>query len=808
LSSRFEPRPLVAGLFCITFATLVLEVLDSRLLSVLAWYHLSFLAVSVAMLGMAAGAVLVFVSGERRGFLSADALPGLSAAFAIALALSHIVNLTMPFPPVRAVTLPDVAALAAATAVLTTPFVFSGIVVTLALTRTGASIGVLYGADLIGAAAGCLGVIGLLNTTDLTSAVFVTSGVAAIGGWCFARALRRRGRGLIVLALMLLAGGLVNAHVDHPLGVMYPKNRSVWPLLDTVEHAEWNSHSYVMVRRLEQSRAWLWGPGTHAPETPAVVAWAMIDGEAGTPITKWDGDRSALDWVQYDVTALPYRLRHGRAAIIGVGGGRDVLTAIWADSPSITGIEINRTFINLLAGPYRQLAGIADRPGVTLVNDEARAFLTRTHDRFDVLQMSLIDTWASTGAGAFTLTENGLYTREGWEVFLRALTPTGVFSVSRWYAPGTISETTRLVSLGVAALVDAGVAVPSQHLILASAGNVATLMISPAPFSDSDRAALDAAATRFGFDVLVSPWHAAADERIARVTAAGSIDALNRAAADPHFDFLPPTDARPFFFNMLKLRGVVDGVQATAGGIITGNLVATSTILALLGIAVVLVIAIIGAPLAAVGTPDIAPRPFIWGLLYFSLIGSGFMFVQIPFLQRFSVYLGHPTYTFSVILFLMILAAGLGSLMSDRLWRPASAVPARRLQMCALGVAALIVAESLLLQGAMDRTIGWELPARTLVVAVFVGPLACALGFCFPIGMRLVDRHSSRATAWMWGVNGASGVLASIVAVMVSLWLGIQTNLWLAGVMYGLLALPIARLATRRPVDSAASSGG
>lgn len=790
---RFDTVPLVAGLFCVTFATLVLEVLDSRLLSVLAWYHLSFLAVSVAMLGMAAGAVLVFVSGERRGRLSADALPGLTAAFAIVLAVSHVVNLQIPFPPVRVVAFADVWALAAATAVLTAPFVMSGIVVTLALTRTGGSIGVLYGADLIGAAAGCLGVIALLNLTDIASAAFATSGVAAFGGWCFARALRQRGRAVLALAIVLFGAAVFNAYTDHRLGIRYPKNRSVWSLLDTVEHAEWNSHSYVMVRRLEQSRAWLWGPGTRAPETPAVVAWAMIDGEAGTPITKWDGNPASLDWVQYDVTALPYRLRQGRAGIIGVGGGRDLLTAIWAGSSSITGIEVNRTFVNLLAGPYRDLAGIVGRPGVTVVNDEARSYLTRTTDRFDVLQMSLIDTWASTGAGAFTLTENGLYTREGWQVFLRALTPDGVFSVSRWYAPDSVSETTRLLSLGVAALVDAGVQTPSRHLVLASAGNIATLMISRAPFSSADRAALEDAAATFGFDVLVSPWHSASNEQIARVVGATSLDALTSAAADEHFDFSPPTDARPFFFNMLKLRGVIDGVQSSAGGVVTGNLVATSTLLALLAITGLLVVAIIGAPLAAVGRPDMATRPFVWGLVYFALIGCGFMFVQIPFLQRFSVYLGHPTYTFSIILFLMILSAGAGSFLSE--WIDVDRT--RQPMTLALGIGALVAVETLVLQSAMDQTIGWGLPARTAVVAAFVVPLACALGLCFPIGMRLVGRHSSRVTVWMWGVNGACGVLASIVAVMVSLWLGIQANLWLAAAMYALLALPIARLATR-----------
>jgi hypothetical protein len=167
------------------------------------------------------------------------------------------------------------------------------------------------------------------------------------------------------------------------------------------------------------------------------------------------------------------------------------------------------------------------------------------------------------------------------------------------------------------------------------------------------------------------------------------------------------------------------------------------------------------------------------------------MFIQIPFLQRFSVYLGHPTYTFSIILFLMILAAGAGSFASERI----DVLRSRRLVWLPAGIAGAVLLEALLLQPAVEATIGWALPARTLVVAAFVAPLACALGFCFPIGLRLVAARTPELTAWMWGVNGACGVMASIVAVMVSMWLGIHVNLLLAAALYLLLILPIRRLA-------------
>jgi hypothetical protein len=783
---------LCAGLFLVTLATLMLEVLDTRLLSVVTWYHLSFLAVSVAMLGMAGGAVLVFVGGdlfapERVPRL----LPGATLALALAIPISHVANLAMPMPGVRGFSPSEIAGLGVATLVLAIPFVISGVVVTLALTRTGMSVGVLYGADLVGAAAGCLGIVWLLDRSDITSAAFATAVCCGFASWCFARFAGRRGVAPAVMSLLLAACGLANARAAHPLGVLYPKDQWLWLRDDIVEYSKWNAHSYVTVWKPMPKTPQYWGAAKNAPEPPVMIAHANIDGQAGTAITQWDGDPETLDWVQYDVTAIPYYLRHGRAGIIGVGGGRDVLTAIRFGSASITGIEVNESLLTAIQGPYRDFARVAGYPGVTLVHDEARSFLTRAGERFDVLQMSLIDTWAATGAGAFTLSENGLYTRQGWQVFLKSLSPSGVFSVSRWFDPGNVSETTRLLSLGVASLFDFGVASPRRHLLLVTRDKVATLLTSPSPFTGADQAIVERLAAESGFDLRVTPWQTPADDRFARIAAATSPDALDAAIQDPVFDFSPPTDRRPFFFNLLKPAAAARFSEADlrSPGVMRGNLIATRTLIALAGIAAVLVAAIIGWPLLRLGRPAIPSMVFRASLAYFAIIGLGFMFVQIPLLQRFSVYLGHPTYAFSIVLFCMILSAGFGSFASERLdlGRPLF----KRVPLAA-GLLALV--EAAVLQTAIGSTVGWPFAARVTVVAVFIAPLAFLMGMCFPIGMRLLGRHSDRVTAWMWGVNGACGVMGSILAVMTSMWLAIDAGLAIAGALYLGLLLPMRRL--------------
>lgn len=784
---------LAAGLFLVTLATLMLEVIDARLLSVLTWYHLSFVAVSIAMLGMAGGAVIVFAGGaafapER----VARTLPGMTAAFALLIALSHVANLTIPIPGITSASLHEIAPLAISTLVLTLPFIASGIVVTAALTRTGGPIGFLYGADLLGAACGCLAVVAVLERTDITSSTFAAAAAAALGGVCFAR---YAGRSLAVpagIAAVLVAATIANAASGGSLGVIYPKDRRLWYRQDIVQYSRWNAHSHVTVNRPAPTQVFYWGPSSKAPATPATLAYAAVDGFAGTAITQWDGDPAWLSWTRFDVTSVPHQLRRGRVAVIGVGGGRDILTAIAAGSTPVTGIEINAALLAALRDRYRDFARIATHPGVTLVNDEARSYLTRTQDRYDVLQMSLIDTWAATGAGAFTLTENGLYTREGWQVFLRALAPTGVFGVSRWFDPANVTETTRLVSLGVASLLDFGIASPREHLVLVTQGTVATLVVSPSPFTAEDRQRIESLRGEYGYEPALTPWSDPTDSRLLRIVSARSIDDLRAATYDEAFDYSPPSDRRPFFFNMLKPRAAFAGDAAwlKGEGVFSGNLMATRTLTALTIIAAVLVIAIIAWPLARSGRPDLPPGIFGTALAYFAAIGFGFMFVQIPMLQRFSVFLGHPTYTLSIVLFLMILSAGIGSFVSDRLdlarRRTLLSIPA------AAGVLALV--ESAIMQRVLDATVAWHLPGRTAVVALLLAPLAFLMGQCFPIGVRLLGRHSDRVAAWMWGVNGACGVMASILAVMLSMWISIDAGLMLAAALYLLLIAPMRRL--------------
>jgi len=827
----------LAGLFLTTLVTLCLEVLATRLLSVMTWYHLSFFAVSTAMFGMSAGALQVYLGGDRfRGEDAPRALARYALLFTVLIPLCHAALLTIPVPV--GFSMHGIAVLVTITILLAVPFYFSGILVAIALTRIPGKIGLFYAVDLVGASLGSLLVLPLLQHGDISSAHLWCAALSALAVCCY-RAFAGLRPSVVAIGLLLLLGagaignaraiprippaaveladeeGLeVNPSAGDRLAVWYSKGKAI--LEENVTHEFWNIHAQLLVRKVNPGPPQYWGKGEGAPNKNVDRLRMVLDGDAGTVMTGWDENPKNLGWVKYDVTSMPYHLRkEGDCAVIGVGGGRDILTALWSQCLSVRGVEINESFIDLLEGDLADFANIANQPQVTLVHDEARSYFTRCEDRFDVLQMSLIDTWAATGAGAFTLTENGLYTLDAWRVFLDRLKPDGLFSVSRWYAPENASETNRLLALGVATLLDSGVAAPSKHMALVTCYRVGTLLVSPSPLSPDDLARLRDTASQLGFGVLAAPDVTPKDAQMAAIFAATSDEELAAATADEFFDYTPPTDERPYFFNILKPLHAFDifevineentaGTGGEAGdeslketrGVAAGNLVATTTLLLLGVISLVLVLTVILGPLAKRGLPSMAPTGFVFSVLYFASIGLGFMLVQIAFMQRFSVYLGHPTHSVVIILFSMILATGLGSFLSDRLPVDRSKV---LVFLFPLGIAAVLLLEARYLQPLIDSTIHHDLLARAALVVGVVTPVSILLGFCFPIGMRLVQRLSLDAMPWMWGVNGACGVLGAVLAVGISMWAGITASLLAATALYASIALYAVVLVALRP---------
>src|SRR5262249_4706675 len=286
---------------------------------------------------------------------------------------------------------------------------------------------------------------------------------------------------------------------------------------------------------------------------------------------------------------------------------------------------------------------------------EARSYIARTDERFDILEASFIDTWAATAAGAYTLTENSLYTVEAWRLFLSRLTPSGVISFSRWYYQSLPGEAYRLTSLAAEALRQQGVADPREHIVLvrnlreglqqATAG-AATMLVSRAPFSPDDIDRIAEVARTMKFDIVLSPRLAL--DPVFRTL--GWESDLTHAARLPPLNLSPPTDDCPFFFNFVPLRNAFDSKLWEEGGSPSFNLQAVFVLAVLLVVVVVLTLLCILLPLLQKTRKD-SRRGGMWHLLFFAAIGFGFLLIEISQMQRLIIFLGHPTYALSVVLF-------------------------------------------------------------------------------------------------------------------------------------------------------------
>jgi spermidine synthase len=783
------------GLFLIAFSGLSLEITLVRLLSVTTWYHLAFFAISTAMLGMTAGATRVFLSPQAfcRENLSRSLW---KACIYLTLCIPVTLLLLCLIPLDLRKSVMSLLALLITTVACALPFYFAGTIVSAVLTKHKLPMGKLYASDLIGASMGCLFVLGGLEVFDAPSLILLCSCTSAMAAMCFGwrEPSIRFPRLSIALFLSFLLAGLVNSL--SPIGIrpLIVKGRIEPASSYLLER--WNSFSRVAVYEEKLSPPQYWGPSPFAPEDSILQYRMNIDGEAGTYMRQFNS-REDIYHLRYDVTNIAYYLaQRGKALVIGVGGGRDIQSAVLFGQEHVVGIEINPIFVDLLRKDFRVFAGLEDHPDVTLVTAEARGYLSQRREKYSIIQMSLIDTWAATGAGAFSLSENSLYTVEAWALYLNRLEDNGIFTVSRWHSPDRIGETGRVVSLAVAALLGQGVREPSKHIALITAGNISTLIVSRRPFQQEDVNKLSEVCEELGFGIILLPGRTPTERFLGNIVSAQTRDDLLAVIVGAELNYSPPTDESPYFFNMLRLTNIGAAVMTKNDGVIRGNLIATLALLGLMVTLLLLVIATIIVPLALrthFGIKSNVRAETRWsGVIYFTLIGAGFMLTEIALIQRLTVLLSHPIYALGILLFTLIASTGIGSLVSDRL--PLTRSPWAYLY--PIVTAGCLIGLRFLLEVILATMIAAPVLLKIGVSVSVIFPVGLLMGLFFPTGMRLTRSVALDETPWYWALNGIFGVLCSALAVFISIYIGISANFYIAATCYG--AVLIAQVGLQR----------
>ena len=773
------------GLFMVSLATLMYEILLTRIFSVTMWYHFAFVAISVAMFGMTVGALLVYLfpnyfTQERAQYHLALS----SLLFAVSIVLSFLTHLSIPFVIDKSIV--GLYSITLTYMVVSVPFVFSGICVCLALTKFPQQVSKLYAADLAGAALGCLLLIYTLRITDGPTAVIVVALLASIGTVFFsAEGGRNKLMSIAIISSVLLVSfaGIHTVLVRKQL----PLLRLIW-VKGMIEsrplYEKWNSFSRIRVSgdTSKLGRPFGWGLSPLYPFDRKVRQLSMtIDATAETVLTAFDGDLDNLEHLKYDITNLAHYIRSdSKVLVVGTGGGRDVLSALAFEQKSVVGIEINEDIIDAVNQRFGDFTGHLHRNHrVTFINDEARSWISRQKDSFDIIQVSLIDTWAATAAGAFVLTENSLYTVEAWKVFLERLTPNGILTVSRWYFRERPGEVYRLTSLASASLKQLGMENPRNNIVIVrhmrrsktgeGPDGVGTILLTKEPFSKEDLDIIEEIATRMKIDLVLSPRFSL-NSTFATIA---SGRASNLFMESFPINITAPTDDSPFFFHMLRFRDMFNR-DLWKQGVMSMNMKAVFILGTLLIVVSGLTFLCIIVPLTLT-TNKTTLKGGLPLIIFFAGIGFGFMLVEISQMQRLIIFLGHPTHGLSVMLFALLLSSGLGSYSTQKLSNPGMIGPAIvRLSLLLFG----LIIFGIVTPHAISVFQGSKTMLRIFVAIGILFPLGLFMGMAFPLGMKIASTKSPALTPWLWGINGSTSVCASVLAVAIALSSSISTSFW------------------------------
>jgi hypothetical protein len=498
-------------------------------------------------------------------------------------------------------------------------------------------------------------------------------------------------------------------------------------------------------------------------------------------------------------------LRPGaKTLVIGAGGGYDVARSLAAGSRDITAVEINPIIANRImrdrfaAESHR----LYFRPEVRLFVEDGRSFVRRSTERYQVLQATLVDTWASTAAGAFALSENNLYTTDAFYDYLSHLTDDGVLAFTRWgFDPPR--ESLRLITLAMDALARLGEKAPALHVIvvrddaskLQGWGAQDTVLISRKPFTAVDVARTQEWLVNAKMEAVYSPGEGA-------TSSSGAPFAELLGSYDPtvfwrgyRYDVSAVSDDRPFFFYTVQPRDLWNFVMNanTESADYKVNR-AVPLLFALVAVSMGATLLILVLPRLLLGSRlPAAPGVFVF-LLYFLCLGAGYILIQIALIQKFVLLLGHPTYALTVIVFSMLVASGLGSFFSKRV----VAGDDSRLTAVLAGVALLV---ALLAFGApplVAAAAAWPLPAKMMVTAFAIAPAAFLMGMPFPSGLRRLEAWHSPSVRWAWSLNAAASVLGSAGAIVLAIYTGLRFTLLTGGALYLGAIVMVLMTATRR----------
>lgn len=785
-------------------SSLAYEVLLMRLFSIIQWHHFAYMIISLALLGYGASGTFLSLTAHRLlprfplAYLSNVAMFGLSAVGC------YLIAQQVSFNPEEILwDLNQPLRLLLIYLVLTLPFFFVANGIGLALTHYHGEINRVYAADLLGASIGSLGIVLLLFFVFPATALQILGtlgfAAAALASWELKYQPRRIALVLILLSftpLMLPAGWLALA-ISPYKGMNQSLQISGTRIIDEY------SSPLGLISVMESSQI----PLRHAPglslnasrEPPSQLG-VFTDADVMTVITAHSDERDKLAYLDQVTSALPYHLKKPeKVLILGAGGGSDVLQANYHGAGHIDAVELNPQMIDLVREKYKDFAGeLYTAANIEVHIAEARGFVSGSAERYDLIQIALLDSFGASSAGLYSLSENYLYTVQALQEYLARLSPSGMLAISRWIKLPP-RDTLKLFATAVEALRQSGIDEPGNRLALIRGWQTSTLLVKNSPFSGKEIQGIKKFCESRSFDTAYYPGITAAETNRYNVLAEpyffqGARALLSDKATtylkNYKFNLQPASDDRPYFFHFFKW-GALNEILALRGQggmplLEWGYLILIATLIqALIASVVLILLPLLLSRRLLHNKKENISRSRISG--YFIALGLAFLFVEIAFIQKFILFLHHPLYATAMVLASFLLFAGIGSAWSQRYANPPSdKIGVKRAVTGIISVGMLY----LLALGPLFSMLNW-LPifVKVAISVLLIAPLAFCMGMPFPLGMARLGKAAPAYIPWMWGVNGCASVLSAVMATILAIHFGFTVVVILALMLYGVAML-------------------
>jgi hypothetical protein len=770
-----DRRLLFAGIFLIALSGLVLEVSITRIFSAAIWYHFAFVAVSVALVGLGASGLVVQyrvnkLKGKWAENLTIYSAWGITVFIPITLFVMHALASQVIYLPLFMI-------------LFSVPFFLVGIIISAAFNAFASVAGRLYAADLIGASAGALLVVLFLVLTGGEGATLIVGLISAIGGTIFSRIAKNPKK--TVMSLIFIAFAISLIFLNHVTQIFAiptdPTAQKDLPIYlrdhpgSKIVKTEWNSFS-----RIDVVEGGTGGEG--------LVAKVFIDGGAGTNIISWDGNiesRQELStWMQY----LPFKMiQDPKVLVIGSGGGRDVVASLVSGSKDITSVEINPIIYETVKSYGDRAGNVYSHEYVRSYVDEGRSFITRSSEMYDIIYVPFVDTWASVSSGGLSVSENFLYTLEGFQQYYDHLTERGKIVTVRW-----LIDAPRFITTYAKLLEQNGIPEDQlhRHLIMVTSDSytqdpsVTMVIFSKSPFTDEEISFLSQSFSQYNYKPILVPGQVMQEPY--------SVLLRGEVNLDQFYDMFetkvyPVTDDNPYFLSFEKpLPRAVEVLLYASIGIV----------------AIFLLVPFawirrrrekeIDAKKSEIGIATMIP--------YFAALGVGFILIELALLQKLILLMGNPTMTFALLLFTLLMSSGAGSLLSSRIAKSNM----KNLVFVIGGIAGLGILYVLFLPPIIYSTIAQPFEVKAAVSIAILAPIGFLMGMPLPTGMRLLKVHRPDYIPWMWAVNGAFSVLGAVLAIALGILYGSSLAMVL-GILIYLIALGISFASKKKTITQVAT---